>query len=571
MAYSFLVAPAASQEGIRPGDDRLEVPPLQTPLPEPKLALPPPPPQSAEEERRLSGGMRGHVRTIVVEGSTVFSAEELGALVAPFENRDLGSRELYRARDAITQLYRDNGYITSGAILPDQEVEDGVVELRVVEGVLAEIDIEGTDRFQENYFRSRLAWAGRAPVSIWRIEKELQLIQQHPLVERVAARLVPGDARGESRLQLTVDEALPAELDLGASNYRSVSVGEFAGESHASLSNMVGVADRLSADFTVADGLYDLDSSYAIPINRFDTLVAVLFRDSRGRVVLHDFDALDIESKSRTIGLAIEQPLFRDFGRELRIGLIGELRTSETEISNEKFCTIAGKPVAGPGGSNPVAEAPDCHPRVAALRFFQQYQFSGQKSAIALRSMFTFGLDIMSATNNSNSVADGQFFAWLGQLQYVYRLPASLLDSHVVARIDTQFASDPLLSLEKFSVGGARTVRGYRENQLVRDSGFAGSLEVRIPIIPENRGPLRLSLVPFVDFGHAWDESGPGKLETDTIASLGIGFRFRLFDGIRGEMNYGRRLTGESGENGSGLQQHGVHFRVTIDTLTPWR
>jgi hemolysin activation/secretion protein len=141
----------------------------------------------------------------------------------------------------------------------------------------------------------------------------------------------------------------------------------------------------------------------------------------------------------------------------------------------------------------------------------------------------------------------------------------------VVARIDAQIASDPLLSLEKFSIGGARTVRGYRENQLVRDNGIAVSVEARIPIIPGNRGPLRLSIVPFVDVGRGWDESGPAKLETDIIASLGVGLTFRLFEGINGELQYGGRLTGAPGENGTGLQRHGVHFRVTIDTLTPWR
>lgn len=571
MVGSAVVSPAVAQQGILPGDDRLEAPPLLEPAPASELRLPPPPPQSPEEQRRLSGGVRAHVERIEVEGSSVFSREELSAIVAPFEGRALGSEELYRARDLVSQLYHDNGYITSGAILPDQEVADGVVVLQVIEGRLADVDVSGTERFRESFFQDRLHWAGRTPVSIWRIEKALQLLQQHPLIDRVSARLVPGELRGESRLALTVDEALPAELELGASNDRSVSVGEFAGESHASLANLVGVADKLSASFAVAEGLYDFESEYSIPVNRFDTRFSIHFRDSRGKVVLNEFESLDIRSKSRTMGFAVEQPFLRDYGRDLSLGLIAELRTSETDLLGRKFCTIAGKAIAGTGGGSPVADAPDCHPRVVPLRFFFQYQSSGQQSAIALRSMFTVGLDVLSATDNTNSIADGQFFAWLGQLQYVYRLPASLLDSHLVGRIDAQLASDPLLSLEKFSVGGARTVRGYKENQLVRDNGVVASLELRIPILPGSRGPLRLSLVPFVDFGHAWDESGPAKLETDTIASLGVGIAFRLYEGIRGDLQYGGRLTGESGENGSGLQQHGVYFRVTVDTLTPWR
>jgi hemolysin activation/secretion protein len=570
-AWVVIAGPSAAQQGVRPGDERIEAPPLQTPAPPPELALPPPPPQSPEEKRRLSGGIKGFVQRIVVEGSTVFSPEELSVLVAPFEGRTLGSEELYRARDAVSQFYHDHGYITSGAVLPDQEVEQGVVVLRVIEGQLAEVEIEGTDRFLDEYFRSRLRWAGRTPVSIVRIESVLQLLQQQPLIDRVSARLVPGERRGESRLELTVDEALPAELELTASNYRSPSIGEFVGEVDTALANMIGVADELSANFEVAEGLYDVDMAYSIPVNRFDTVLAANFRESRGKVVLDEFSSLDIRSKLRTFGVSIEQPLIREVGRDLSIGLIGEIRKSETDLRGLQFCSIAGKPIAGPGGSTPVVDAPDCHPRVVALRFFQQYQTSGQESAIALRSMFTFGLDTLGATANNNSVADGDFVAWLGQLQYVHRLPPAFLDSHVVARIDAQLASDPLLSIEKFSIGGARTVRGYRENQLVRDNGIALSVEVRIPIISGSRGPLRLSLVPFVDAGRGWDESGPAKLETDILASVGVGLAFRLFEGISGEMQYGRRLTGASGENGNGLQQYGVSFRVTIDALAPWR
>ena len=569
--WAMTAAPARTQEGIRPGDRRLEAPPLQPAEPLPELEFPRPPPLSREERERLSGGQRGYVERIMVEGSTVFSPEELAAAVAPFEGRMLGSEELSRARDAVTQLYHDHGYITSGAVLPDQEVDAGVIVLQVVEGRLADIEIEGTLGFQESFFRKRLSWAGRTPVSILRIEEALQLLQQHPLIDRVSARLLPGERLGESRLELVVDEASPVNLEIGASNYRSPSVGEYAGELNAGLANILGFADELSLVFDATEGLTDVNVSYSVPVNRFDTLFSVHFRDSEGKVVLNEFNSLDIRSKSRTFGVAIEQPLFRSFGRELRVGLTGELRKSSTKILGRKFCTIAGEATTGPGGSNAIVDAPDCHPRVAALRFFQQYIISGQRSALAARSSFTVGLDILGATRNSSMVADGRFIAWLGQLQYVYRLPSSLLDSQVVGRIDGQLASDPLLSIEKFAIGGARTVRGYRENQLVRDNGVVASLEVRIPVYRGSRVPLNLFLVPFTDFGHGWDESGPAKLESDTVASLGIGLAFTLFDSVRGDLQYGGRLTGAPGENGTGLQRHGIYFRVTIDALTPWR
>jgi hemolysin activation/secretion protein len=290
--------------------------------------------------------------------------------------------------------------------------------------------------------------------------------------------------------------------------------------------------------------------------------------------VLDTFDNIDIQSKSQTWTVGIEQPLFRDYGREARIGLVGDLRKSETELNDRFFCTITGDVGDIQISSDPafaVFGSLDCDQQVAALRFFQQLILSGQRSAFALRSTVTFGLNAFGATKNPNAVADGRFYTWLGQVQFIHRLPSSFAHVQIVARLDTQIASDALLSIEKFSLGGARTVRGYRENQVVRDNGVSASLELRVPVIKGSSIPLELTFVPFIDFGRAWDEHGPGQQDADTLVSLGAGIQFRLYEALRGELFYGARLTGVSGDNGDGIQRKGLHFRIVLDTLAPWR
>jgi hemolysin activation/secretion protein len=569
-----IASPVFAQQGIRPSDEQLEAPPLQETEPPPGIELPPPPALSPEEEARLSAGELGFVSKIRVEGSSVFSEETFSALMAPYEGRLLSTQDLYAARDAISRIYHEKGYITSGAVLPDQEVDQGVVVLKVIEGRLTNIDIEGTQAFHPQFFKRRLALAGARPVNIQSIERTLQVLQKDALIKKISANLLPADERGESRLQLVVEEALGLRLDVSASNHRPPSIGEYAGEFDGAFSNVFGVGDVFGARYRIAEGLRDYDLAYKIPVNRFDTLLTVGYRDSRGKVVLDEFDAIDIRSKSQTWSVGVEQPLYRDFGRELRVGLIGDLRKSETELLQQEFCTITG--VAGPGNvSTGTAFEPfgqlDCDPRVFALRAFGQLIVSGQKSAFAIRSTFTYGVDALGATRNPNTVADGRFYAWLGQAQFIYRLPEALLDTQIVSRLDTQLASDALLSIEKFSVGGARTVRGYRENQLVRDNGVSASLEARIPVIRSTRAQLNLTFVPFVDYGRAWDKHGPGQQDLRTIASIGAGFQFELYGFLRGELFYGGKLGGADGEDGDGLQRRGLHFRVVVDTLAPWR
>ena len=92
-------------------------------------------------------------------------------------------------------------------------------------------------------------------------------------------------------------------------------------------------------------------------------------------------------------------------------------------------------------------------------------------------------------------------------------------------RLDAQLTTDPLLPLEQMAVGGRFSVRGYRENTLVRDNGLIGSLEARMPLVRNTRWAELLQLIPFVDAGWGWNQ----RIATPaprTLASLGLGVRW---------------------------------------------
>jgi hemolysin activation/secretion protein len=92
-------------------------------------------------------------------------------------------------------------------------------------------------------------------------------------------------------------------------------------------------------------------------------------------------------------------------------------------------------------------------------------------------------------------------------------------------RADIQRSDDSLLPLEQLSVGGRYSVRGYRENLLVRDQAFIASLEARIPIIQHMRWADYLQICPFYDYGRGTykfiSSTGP-----DDISSVGVGLRW---------------------------------------------
>ena len=79
--------------------------------------LPELPPETADS--KLSMLSRIYVRKFTFDGNTVFSNKTLSALVAEFENRNITAEELHDVRRNISTFYLSNGYVNSGAVLPD--------------------------------------------------------------------------------------------------------------------------------------------------------------------------------------------------------------------------------------------------------------------------------------------------------------------------------------------------------------------------------------------------------------------------------------------------------------------
>src|SRR6185369_9904673 len=124
------------------------------PPPSPVLPIVPLPPEG--EAPKKPGGVQVFVRDIMVTGSTVFSDEEINQVTAPYKNRTLSTEDLERLRLALTLLYINKGYLTSGAIIPDQDVQSGIITVRIIEGKLTRIDVEGNRWFSSSYLHNRL-------------------------------------------------------------------------------------------------------------------------------------------------------------------------------------------------------------------------------------------------------------------------------------------------------------------------------------------------------------------------------------------------------------------------------
>jgi hemolysin activation/secretion protein len=518
LILTVLMHPAAwAQQSLRvdpTGRSGERRPPLleeQPPRPPPPWVLPPPPLPPPEKSEHLPLP-RAFVREIRLTGNTAISAQEVATVTAPYVNRDLTSEDLEALRLALTRYYINKGYINSGAIIPDQTVTNGVITLRMIEGELNRIEVTGNSRLRPSYIQKRLALDAGPPVNLYALQRRLQLLQQDPLIQRLNAELSPGVGPGDSILHVRVDERLPYSVWMGFNNYQSPTVGAERGLLSLEHRNLTGYGDSLSVTYAGSEGVNpEIDSLYTFPITARDTTVSLEYRKNDFTAVEAPFDPLDIDSRSDIYGLIVRHPVYRTPNQEIAFVLTGE------RLESEQF--LLGTPFSfAPGVKNGKS-------RITAARLALEWIDRSPTQVIAARSRFSVGLDVWNATTNRSSLPDGRFFAWLGQFQWARRLAP--WDIQTLLRMDLQLASEPLLPLEQIAVGGRFTVRGYRENTLVRDNAFVGSLEAGIPVIGNRWWADMVQLVPFVDFGTAWNTTVPTP-SPRTLASVGVGLRWAV-------------------------------------------
>ncbi|MEH2050245.1 ShlB/FhaC/HecB family hemolysin secretion/activation protein [Nostoc sp.] len=515
-------------------------PTLSPTPPTPTVPILPSAPQENLPDTTFPTGEEFFVKEIQVTGNSVLKNEIIN-LKQPLENKNITFEQLLQLRSQITKLYVDNGYITSGAFIPNnQNLASGVVQIQVVEGELEGISILGLERLQTAYVRSRIARLAGKPLNQKRLEEALQLLQLDPVIERVNAELTAGSTPGNNILQVTITESPPFHAGVVFANNQSPSVGSEQGSIFIAHDNFLGFGDKFSAEYAVSEGLDIYNISYSIPFNALDGTIGVRYSNSASRIIESEFRDLDIRSEAETLSFNIRQPLIHTPNSEFALGFAFDLRRSQTYILNDIPFSFTEGPENGKS-------------RVTVIRFSQDWLQRNANSVLAARSQFSFGIDAFDPTIN-DSGTDGRFFSWVGQFQWVQRLSPRIL---MLAKVNTQLTPDSLLSLEKISIGGVDTVRGYSQNQLVADNGVVGGVEVRIPLASNVE---TLQLIPFFDIGTAWNNRGI-NVDPQTIASLGLGLNWQPLNGLVLRADYGIPLMGTS-DRGNSLQDNGFNFSI---------
>jgi hemolysin activation/secretion protein len=460
--------------------------------------------------------------------------------------------DLEELRQKLTRYYVDRGYINSGALLEFDLTANDVLVCTIVEGRLSAVRLRGLERLHEDYVVGRLARDGDGPLNVDTLRERFQLLLSDPLFTRMNSRLMPGEELGSAILDIDIMRARPYQLTLYTNNYRPPSIGSEGVGLSGWVRNLTGRGDVLEAsveDSAHFDSGLRASIGWRMPLGR-STELSLKYDRGRSSVVEEPLTPLGIISilESRDVGVA--QTFVETLRDKFTVGLNHVDRENRTWLLGVPFSFVPGEP----SGTT----------KASGWRFWQEYTHRSESAVLALRSTFSFVHDnlpdVPDLPPTTTAEPDRQYRFWLVQAQYARQV----LDNgaQLILRGTLQRTTDRLLTLDGMPIGGVNSVRGYRENELIRDNAKTFNIEFEYPLTFRAVDGLHLSVIPFYDYGQGDSKDGPSS----TLSSMGLATRARWRNWTF-YLALAKRLVypGTVNNGKSDWQDKGIHFSLSYD------
>jgi hemolysin activation/secretion protein len=495
----------------------------------------------AQPQTPVPGAPRVQVSRFAVTGVTVFLQEQVQALLASSEGRELTLAEIEGLANGITAFYREQGYILARAYVPAQEMRGGVVEIAVLEGRVGKIDISGLRHYNADYLRRYVE--PRSPSRVFEagdFERGLLNLNDLPGLS-VKSTLKPGAAPGTTDIVLDVDKDRLITGALDANNYGSPQTGYERFGVSLNLNNPLGLGDVVAfrgLTSTVGGALWLARISYAIPVNTLGTKV--------GAAYTHSHVGADVGAVVGDITVRGDAD-------------IGSLFVLHPFVRSREFSVYGQAGFDIKNFDNSFQSEPQAQPQHDNLRVFSiggfidsvdRWRGANNLSLTLSQGIGNFlgGMDGINDPNASVPGAGGTFTKLTGEASRSQQITTW---TSIFLRVGGQWASTSLVAPEQYIVGGQGTVRGYPVAQFSGDRGYAltGEFRWNAPGFADKSAFLGkrwgdiLQFYAFIDHGGAnLLNAPPGQTKSQTITGAGIGAQIAIPDNFLLKLEYAKPM-----------------------------
>ncbi len=461
------------------------------------------------------------LKDVNVEGATAYTGQELSSLYGDKVGTQISLADVYTIAAQMTNKFRNTGYILTQVIVPPQTIEGGVVQLRVVEGYIDQILVEGAGTDRENStvrdYAKNIHTGGA--LNVRELERYLLLINDLPGVEARSVLSPSRNKAGAADLRIIVSRD-PYDAFLALDNYGSRFLGPLQATAAGSLNSFFGYNEKITGQTVIAPQLgesYELAyfmGAYEQPIGDEGTTIEVLasFTDTDPGWTLDEFH---VSGQSQYLRVRVDHPFIRARSQNLYGHAALDFRNLQSRND---------------------IESPSRRDNIRALRVGGRYEILDTLIGVGINSVdleLSQGLGILGASNtqdtrNTRLLGDPTFTKLNADLQRLQRVTSHV---NILMNVSGQWAGQPLLSSEEFGVGGLHIGRGYDPSEIVGDDGLAGKIELQWNEPTEIQHIDDYQLYSFYDAGVVWNKdvtTSAGK--RDSITSVGLGVRAQIFD-----------------------------------------
>ena len=468
------------------------------------------------------------LKDIKITGNTAFPTYVLMRLVDFKIGQQVTINDLIMSANDITDYYQGKGYISTIAYLPPQKVQNGSIEIKILEGKYGNVEItsgkwERSSYLNKKYLQDNNIEPGKV-LNVKDVRTALQEMSTEEYMKGAVSFADNEESEEFSDVTLEVKDRFPINLDFRYDNQGREAIGTQRGVIYAGLHNVTGHGDTLMGTVAMSSRSIGAGGIYSLPIAKNDTRLNVGYSYSHvglGRKLKY----ADISGDSHNIFLGVSRRLAQ--GQDYRLYGDITLDFRNTDLYSH----------------DPIWDSVLNDYRSRVIRgsltnvkddYYGRWLFNGGIAG---------GIPIDASDHHkARNLSSNNFVKVNASAARLQVLPFNHM---IIWQVNGQYANRHLWASEAMQVGGIASVRGYEEGFRIGDYGVTSSIEYRMPIpgfraiLPEKYKFIAdsIQLAGFYDFGWFGDRFISGS--ADYLMSAGPGIVVKLTKYISANLYWG--------------------------------